>query len=118
MSKLNPVTVTEETIGDAAFDGTRRRPVVAINGEGKLVVCCRSTARKHGWELQGALFQRSRGSKATKQPAAAKPAAITKSAPVKKVTRATDPAGAVVVTEGPAQGSLLEIAGLLAPKVK
>ena len=43
-TKLNPTQVTENTIGDVAFDGIRKRPVVAINDEGQLVVCCRRTA--------------------------------------------------------------------------
>lgn len=60
MTKLNPTQVANETEAlDVALDGQRRRPVVAIDKEGKLVVCCRRTARKHGWEVQGALFQRS-----------------------------------------------------------
>ena len=49
---LAPTVVTEDTLGDALFDGNRRRPVVAINDEGQLVVCCRRTARKNGWKLQ------------------------------------------------------------------
>lgn len=49
---LAPTVVTEDTLGDALFDGNRRRPVVAINDEGQLVVCCRRTARKNGWALQ------------------------------------------------------------------
>lgn len=58
---LAPVVCKNEgQIGDAAFDGVRRRPVVAINEEGKLVVCCRRTAAKNGWEVQGTLFQRNR----------------------------------------------------------
>ena len=57
-TKLVPVQVTDETIGDAAFDGIRQRPVVAINAEGKLVVCCRRTAKKHGWMVEGTLHQR------------------------------------------------------------
>lgn len=49
---LAPTVVTEDTLGDALFDGNRRRPVVAINDEGQLVVCCRRTAKKNGWALQ------------------------------------------------------------------
>lgn len=64
MSKLSPVVVNEANLGDAAFDGVRRRPVVALNSEGQLVVCCRSTARRHGWEVQGALFKRNRAAEA------------------------------------------------------
>lgn len=60
MPKLNPTIVTPESLGDVAFDGVRSRPVVALNDDGELVVCCRTTARKHGWELQGTLHQRQR----------------------------------------------------------
>jgi hypothetical protein len=78
-TKLNPTAVTEANMGDVAFDGTRKRPVVAINDEGQLVVCCRRTAAKHGWKLEGTLHQRTRTAKPVKAetPAAtpAKPAA-------------------------------------------
>lgn len=54
---IKPVICKNETqVGDAAFDGTRRRPVVAINEEGKLVVCCKRTAKLHGWQLQEVLY--------------------------------------------------------------
>lgn len=71
MSKLNPTTVKSlEQAGDVAFDGTRARPVVAINDQGQLVVCCRRTAVKHGWKLEGTLHQRPRSEKkAVKTPA-------------------------------------------------
>lgn len=60
---LAPVVVKTPTdIGNAAFDGVRRRPVVAINDEGNLVVCCRRTAAKNGWEIEGTLFRRDRKS--------------------------------------------------------
>lgn len=78
-TKLNPTEVTENTIGDVAFDGIRKRPVVAINDEGQLVVCCRRTAAKHGWKLEGTLHQRTRAAKPAKAEAPAadpvKPAA-------------------------------------------
>lgn len=58
-TKLNPVVCQDETaVMDTAYDGVRRRPVVAINDQGQLVVCCRSTARKRGWQLEAKLFQR------------------------------------------------------------
>lgn len=58
---LSPVVCKNETqVADAAFDGVRRRPVVAIDENGKLVVCCRRTAAKNGWKLQGTMFQRPR----------------------------------------------------------
>lgn len=60
-TNLSPVVCKNETqVADAAFDGVRRRPVVAINDEGKLVVCCRRTAAKNGWEVQNTMFQRDR----------------------------------------------------------
>ena len=42
----------------------RSRPVVAINELGELVVCCKTTAKKHGWEVQGKLYVRVRSSAA------------------------------------------------------
>lgn len=60
MSKLIPTQVSEATMGEVAFDGVRRRPVVAIDDNGDLVVCCRRTATTHGWKLQGSLHTRSR----------------------------------------------------------
>jgi hypothetical protein len=63
-AKLAPVVAqNEDHIIETAFDGTRRRPVVAINDEGKLVVCCRRTATKYGWKLEGALFARTKNGK-------------------------------------------------------
>jgi hypothetical protein len=63
-AKLAPVVAkNEDHVMEAAFDGTRRRPVVAINDEGKLVVCCRRTAVKYGWKLEGALFGRTKSGK-------------------------------------------------------
>lgn len=50
----------------------RRRPVLAINDNGELTVCCRRTARKHGWKLEGALFQRTRSGKRAAAAAAGK----------------------------------------------
>jgi hypothetical protein len=62
-AKLAPVVAkNEDHVMEAAFDGTRRR-VVAINDEGKLVVCCRRTAVKYGWKLEGALFGRTKSGK-------------------------------------------------------
>lgn len=61
MSTLCPVTCKNETqVADAAFDGVRRRPVVAIDDNGNLVVCCRRTAVKNGWKVEGTMFQRPR----------------------------------------------------------
>lgn len=59
---LRPVMVKNHTeAADAAFDGVRRRPVIAIDETGKMVVCCRKTALKNGWKLEGSLHQRPRG---------------------------------------------------------
>jgi hypothetical protein len=65
-TKLVPTEVTEATMGDVAFDGVRQRPVVAINDDGKLIICCRRTASKNGWKVEGTLHQRTRTAKATK----------------------------------------------------
>lgn len=60
MPKLQPTVVTQNEIGDVAFDGVRRRPVMAVNDEGETVICCRRTAKKHGWEVKEKLFHRVR----------------------------------------------------------
>jgi hypothetical protein len=57
-TRLLPTVVSKGDIGSVAFDGQRRRPVLAINDDGDLVVCCRATARTHGWEVQGSLHTR------------------------------------------------------------
>lgn len=58
--KLNPTNVRsiKAAATTAATEG-RKRAVVAINDEGKLVVCCRRTAKNNGWDLQEVLYQRS-----------------------------------------------------------
>ena len=59
--QLSPVVCKDETEAmNIALDGIRRRPVVAINQDGNLVVCCRSTAKRNEWEVQGKLYQRDR----------------------------------------------------------
>lgn len=58
---MNLVPTTARTLNaavDTALDGVRRRPVIAINDDGQLVVCCKRTAAKRGWTLQGKLFTR------------------------------------------------------------
>jgi len=61
MSKLVPtIAATPAALGDLCFDGQRRRPVVATNEKGETVVCCRRTAKKNGWALQGVAFARQR----------------------------------------------------------
>lgn len=57
-TKLTPVLVSNLIeAGDAAFDGQRRRPVAAYNGE-QAVVCSARTARRHGWVVVGKLYKR------------------------------------------------------------
>jgi hypothetical protein len=60
-----PTVVQDETAAMDLVAATpeRSRPVVAINGEGKLVVCCRTTAKKYDWEIQGKLYSRVRTGK-------------------------------------------------------
>lgn len=63
-NRLHPVVAkNEDAVIAAAFDGVRRRPVVAINDAGELVVCCRRTASKNGWAMEGTLFARNRTGK-------------------------------------------------------
>ena len=53
-----PILVKDEAqAANEAFNGKRRRPVLAMNGK-QMVVCCSRTARKHGWEIVGRMFQR------------------------------------------------------------
>jgi len=57
--RLMPTVVESNTdIGDAAFASGRKRGILAINNDGDLVVCCRATARIHGWKLEGSLHVR------------------------------------------------------------
>lgn len=61
--KLAPtVTSKAKAKSVAAADG-RKRPIVAINEEGKLVVCCRRTAKKNGWDIQEVLYERAKVTK-------------------------------------------------------
>lgn len=67
---------TEEAVFEAAFNGVRRRPVMARTDKGELVVCCSRTAKKKGWVIEGRLFGKvAEESAATPAPAPAKPAA-------------------------------------------
>lgn len=94
-TRLLPTVVTNNNeIGAAAFEGPRKRPILAINDDGDLVVCCRATARVHGWEVQGSLHVR--------PTAATAPSKKTNSTPQRRADdgqhrRATDKAGAVVL---------------------
>ena len=61
--KLAPtITSKAKAKSVAAADG-RKRPIVAINEEGKLVVCCRRTAKKNGWDIQEVLYERAKTTK-------------------------------------------------------
>jgi nucleotidyltransferase/DNA polymerase involved in DNA repair len=59
-TKLNPTLTTKTKAKAVAEQEGRKRPIVAINEEGKLVVCCRRTAKKNGWEVQDVLYERAR----------------------------------------------------------
>lgn len=86
--KLAPtITSKAKAKSVAAADG-RKRPIVAINEEGKLVVCCRRTAKKNGWDIQEVLYERA---KTTKAEAPAVPAA-----PIKERRAGTEKATAKV----------------------
>lgn len=58
-AKLVPTQVNETTMGAVLFDGLRRRPALARDNKGKLVVCSPRTARKNGWSIEGRAFTRS-----------------------------------------------------------
>lgn len=72
---------SEEAVFEAAFNGIRRRPVMARTPQGELVVCCSRTARRKGWVIEGKLF----GKEAAGEEAAPAPQA----APAKPAAKAT-----------------------------
>lgn len=94
------VAADENEVMAAAFDGVRRRPVCAINEEGELVVCCRRTAVKNGWKLEGTLFARNRTGKVmvdakgklamVEEKPARRTKAVTKADFTKKLSKAID----------------------------
>ena len=87
--KLAPtITSKAKAKSVAAADG-RKRPIVAINEEGKLVVCCRRTAKKNGWGIQEVLYERA---KTVKAEAPVVPAAPAKTAKVKEAKKVVDAA--------------------------
>lgn len=97
--KLAPtITSKAKAKSVAAADG-RKRPIVAINEEGKLVVCCRRTAKKNGWDIQEVLYERAKTVKA-KAPVVPAPepkrgrrtAGTAKNAKVKEAKRVVDAA--------------------------
>ena len=64
---LQPTLCADEAeVLEVAMDGVRRRPVMARNKAGELVVCCSRTARKHGWAIEGKLFNTPGAKKAPK----------------------------------------------------
>ena len=85
--KLAPTVVrgAKAASTQAQQDG-RKRPIVAINEEGKLVVCCRRTAKKNGWQIQDVLYERTKATPKAEAPvpepvkAAAKKPAMSKAA--------------------------------------
>jgi hypothetical protein len=89
-NKLAPTVVrgAKAATTQAQQDG-RKRPIVAINEEGKLVVCCRRTAKKNGWQIQDVLYERA-AKKAAPEPVKA----AAKKAPQR---RKTDVEGVVAV---------------------
>ena len=56
--KLAPTITSKAKAKSVAVADGRKRPIVAINEEGKLVVCCRRTAKKNGWDIQEVLYER------------------------------------------------------------
>jgi hypothetical protein len=59
-TKLNPTLTTKTKAKTVAEQEGRKRGVLAINEDGKLVVCCRRTAKKNGWEVQDVLYERTK----------------------------------------------------------
>lgn len=62
--KLAPTITSKAKAKDVAAADGRKRPIVAINEDGKLVVCCRRTAKKNGWNIQEVLYERAKAAKA------------------------------------------------------
>lgn len=58
--KLAPTVTSKAKAKSVAAANGRKRPIVAINEEGKLVVCCRRTAKKNGWDIQEVLYERAK----------------------------------------------------------
>jgi nucleotidyltransferase/DNA polymerase involved in DNA repair len=61
--KLAPTVTSKAKAKTVAAQDGRKRPIVAINEEGKLVVCCRRTAKKNGWDIQEVLYERAKAVK-------------------------------------------------------
>ena len=97
--KLAPVVAkTAKAAATLAQQDGRKRPIVAINEDGKLVVCCRRTAKKNGWQIQDVLYERTKTTPKAEAPAApAEPVkAAAKKAPQR---RKTDKEGTVAVSK-------------------
>lgn len=88
--KLAPVVAkTAKAAATLAQQDGRKRPIVAINEEGKLVVCCRRTAKKNGWQIQDVLYERSKSAKAESSAPTPEPVkAATKKPVASKTTKA------------------------------
>lgn len=94
--KLAPVVAkTAKAAATLAQQDGRKRPIVAINEEGKLVVCCRRTAKKNGWQVQDVLYERSKPAK-TEAPTSEPVKAAAKKAPQR---RKMDKDGTVAVSK-------------------
>lgn len=90
-TKLAPVVAKNaKAAATLAQQDGRKRPIVAINEEGKLVVCCRRTAKKNGWQIQDVLYERTKAEAPAPEPV---------KAAAKKTRRSTDKADAVTVTK-------------------
>jgi hypothetical protein len=75
--KLAPTVVrgAKAAATQAEQDG-RKRPIVAINEDGKLVVCCRRTAKKNGWQVQDVLYERAKAAPKVEAPTPAPKKAV------------------------------------------
>lgn len=96
--KLAPVVAkTAKAAATLAQQDGRKRPIVAINEDGHLVVCCRRTAKKNGWQVQDVLYERTKPAAKVEEPVpvkAAKKPTVSKATKtkVKEVKEAVDSA--------------------------
>lgn len=85
--KLAPVVAkTVKAAATLAQQDGRKRPIVAINEDGKLVVCCRRTAKKNGWQVQDVLYERTKPAPKVEAPAP-EPVKAAKKPTVSKATK-------------------------------
>lgn len=95
--KLAPVVAkTAKAAATLAQQDGRKRPIVAINEEGKLVVCCRRTAKKNGWQIQDVLYERTKVAPKAEAPAATEPAKTRRAADTTEAKAKVKKAKAVV----------------------